>query len=44
MKMAPPLLGEPNDYILDDVSPDDDTPQYSEDRNFAPVTHDFSLT
>ena len=40
MAMAPPLLGEPSDYILNGVSPDDDTPQYGEDENFASVAHD----
>ena len=40
MAMAPPLLGEPSDYILNGVSPDDDTPHYGEDENFAPVAHD----
>ena len=41
MTMAPPLLGEPSDYILNGVSPDDDTPQHSKDENFASVAHDF---
>ena len=40
MAMAPPLLGEPSDYILNGVPPDDDTPQYGEDENFASVAHD----
>ena len=40
MTMAPPLLGESSDYVLNDVPPENDTPQYGKDENFAPVAHD----
>ena len=40
MTMVPPLLGEPSDYVLNDVSPDYDTPQHGKNENFASVAHD----
>ena len=40
MTMVSPLLGEPSDYVLNDVSPDYDTPQHGKNENFASVAHD----